>query len=255
MAEIREAYSEFLSGKRVCIVGGADNFNREKLEAYDIIVSINDHCVRQGLKPDVIYHVIRGPDLFNGLIRLLDTPPRFLWANIRDNEFDSGFSDERQVDEFVREWHRPPSQWVGFFAAGEWEGENPYGSEYEWLNVIHKKYDCKLLTGLIALADIMRYDPEVIMLCGMTMYLDNLRGLPGYRDTHRIWGNIEFLEAAFWDDGRVCLDRPLSDSIEEYRRRLREGEDEDQSKHTNTDPISQFYKDYERGFKEGSESD
>ena len=218
---IQEAYSRHLKNKRVALVGGADNFSYSELFERDIVVTVNDHCIRQKIKPDVIYHVIRGPDLWNALIRLLDTPPKFFWGSIRDDPYERGISDYRDVDEFVNEWHRPPEQWVGHFAAGEWDGPNPYGEEYEWLNQIHHKYDCKLLTGLVGLADIMRYEPEEIFVCGMDLYLDNLRGRPGYRDSHRIQGNIDFINDAR-DDGRVTLDTPLVKSLDEYRRRVNE---------------------------------
>jgi hypothetical protein len=212
-------YREFLDGASVVLIGGADNY-RDVYNHGEVVVRTNNHWQRQAGACDIIYHTVCGGDLSpeSNVAALPEEGLSFLFLNLVDTEYEVGsFVEPRYkmlADGAKRNYGNDVG--VGLFAQGEWLEANPYGAEHEWLNQLHKKYNCKLLTGLVALADLLRYDPYDIFVCGMDLYKND--GAPtreGWRHSHKLDGNIQFLIDSL-DDSRVTYDEPLMDALHPF---------------------------------------
>lgn len=215
-------YNRYLAGKSVVIVGGASQyFDEKELSSFDVVARTNDHAITQGGKCDVIYHTVRGQGLEK--YRLLDTEiaPSFVWLNCVDGPWECGLNPWRMAERYDNHFTRWRKSQIGYFTQGEWPYWNPYGPEHEWLNVIHKEHNCKLLTGLVALAHVMRSKAKSIHLACMDLYqfVDandlSAKSAPGYRHSHFLPGQISFLRQAA-KDTRVTFCAPLWDSMEYY---------------------------------------
>jgi hypothetical protein len=218
--ELRELYSQYLNRKSIAIVGGADNYNPKQLNNYEIIVRINNHWFRQRHQCDVVYNTVKSPNLrVEILLQEPDFNPAFLWLNRIDWSFESGESKIPECDKLANFAKTlKPNIKVGYFAQGTWVDENPYGEEYEWLNSLHKKYDCILLTGLVALAHIL-YCAVVkeIFVCGMTLYKEENNDIERFRGIHWLPGNLAYLQS-LRNINFIKFDSPLENSLDAYDR-------------------------------------
>ena len=196
--DIYKNYKDYLKDKIVVIVGGGENINEELVESADIVVRINQHWLTQGGRIDVLYHTMFGRGLEpENLMKLFkeDFRPKFMFLNKLDRYWELGLSQYKIDDLFYnfQKEHSNETQ-IEYFAQGQWLYQNPYGDRYEWLNEIHKKFNCKLLTGLVALADVLRFKPREVYTQGMNLYYGKPKRLKEYRDSHFIPGQIAFLK-------------------------------------------------------------
>lgn len=194
------AYGRFLNNKIVQITGGADTPGSitPGVGKPHVHVRINGHLVRQGGPCDVLYHTGVGtPDISETLVSYLGHTG-FVFLNAVDGFYEVRTRTEPVYVPFLKTLRQlRPSIEVGYFAQGEWLGQNPYGPSYEWLNDLHKKYNCKFFTGNVALAHIMRFNPAKIFVTGMTMYAEKTQGQrTGKVESHEIEGNLQFLKDA-----------------------------------------------------------
>jgi hypothetical protein len=213
-SSVADNYIDYLRGKNVLLVGGKSG---TKIPVgYNIVVRVNDHVLFQGGRCDVLYHTIRSTGLEDML--LLQHPeivPRFAWLNLVDSPYEVGLA-ARPVYDFFTSHYQALGAKVGFFAQGEWLHNNPYGEPFEWLNDIHKKHNCKLLTGLVALADLLMHPVKSLKVIGMDLYIDEPKDVPDYRHSHYIPGQIKFLEDAM-KDKRLQLPQGMLAAMAKYK--------------------------------------
>lgn len=207
---VEDRYGQFLLGKTVMIVGGADGQNSVTpgVGRPDVYVRINGHITRQGGACDVLYHTcVATPDINPSLISYLDRV-QFVFLNAVDGQYEVRNQPRPAYAPFLTSLRSlKPHVEVGYFAQGEWLNNNPYGPEMEWLNDLHKKFKCKLFTGNVALAHIMRFNPAKIFVTGMTMYAEKTGGSRvGKIESHETEGNLQFLKAASLDKRVVFSD-------------------------------------------------
>lgn len=207
---VEDRYAQYLANKTVMIVGGADGQNTiaPGVGRPDVFVRINNHITRQGGACDVLYHTcVATPDISPSLISYLDRL-QFAFLNAVDGQYEVRNQPRPTYVPFVTSLRSiKPHVEIGYFAQGEWMDKNPYGPEMEWLNDLHKKYKCKLFTGNVALAHIMRFEPAKIFVTGMTMYAELTNGVrTGKIESHETEGNLQFLKAASQDKRVVFSD-------------------------------------------------
>lgn len=213
-------YNQYLCNKSVLLVGGSPQFDIKELNDYDVIIRINDHVIVQGGRCDVLYHTVRGLGLESYKLLFANIVPCFAWLNVVDGPWESGLNPKRMAQNYEKHFESNGCK-VGYFAQGEWLFWNPYGPEHEWLNALHKRHNCKLLTGLVALAHIMRSKAKSITLTAMDLYTrinanENLpKSREGYRHSHFLPGQVSFLKEAK-QDSRVRLPQQLIDAIGFY---------------------------------------
>lgn len=232
---ITRCYGNMLLDRKVVVVGGAANLiSLERLARFistddledAVFVQVNGHALTNPRLPvNVLYHTcVAQPNidpkflsslkvLWNDWQQRLDT----VFLNLVDGDADMGNREFPLYLDFILALRDlSPRTNIGFFAQGEWEGENPYGWQHEWLNRLHKKFNCKLFTGLLALADVLRYEPSQVFLCGMDLFVDRTEGkLDGFVESHAIRGNVEFVVQAA-QDPRVVIDVPLVEALARY---------------------------------------
>lgn len=210
-------YAQYLEGKVVAVVGGSDAVQSLSVRP-DIYVRINGHVKRQGGKCNVLYHTCCAtPDIDSGLISYLDGL-EFAWLNAVDGNYEVRNKKIPTYYEFLQSLRKvKPSVDFGFFAQGEWLEKNPYGPTLEWLNDLHKKYKCKLLTGNVALAHVMMFNPARIVVTNMTMYSEKTGGSrEGKIESHEIEGNLQFLKDAS-NDPRVTFSAEFLEALRDYK--------------------------------------
>lgn len=189
----------FLDKKTFLIIGGSDvdlSWAQTKSDDVDVVIRINQHWLRQRGRCDALYHTVRGPNLdFHCLMRDAEFRPQCLMLNLVDSEFSAGITREPQYANMAR-FARMYRAKVGYFAQGEWGKENPWGPNYEWLPALHRRFDCKLFTGLVALAHVLRFNPVKVYVAGMTLYAEEEHDVADWRDSHKLLGNYLFLSEA-----------------------------------------------------------
>lgn len=214
------SYRTFLQGKAVAIVGGScEKWESKPEDGIDVTVRINSHVERQGGRCDVLYHTCV-PCLDASLvdsIGSLGCYPSFVFLNLIDGDFESKAKLYPQYLDFLCELRSEfPATDVGYFAQGQWLERNPYGPQYEWLNQLHKRYETKLFTGLVALAHILRAAPASVRVFGMNMYTDKTGGkLVSKVESHELEGNLIFLRDVR-KDPRVVFDKELTEALRLY---------------------------------------
>lgn len=190
------SYRNFIQGKKVLISGGLDSDYDPLLEKeYDVHVRVNSHVLRQGGRCDVLYHTcVADPDIGHELAYVISVDG-FVFLNHVDGDYEIGNLQSPTYLDFLLELKRLlPQVDVGYFASGEWEEKNPYGPECEWLNQLHKRYKTKFFTGVIALADVMRFEPEALYVQGMNLFVDRTNGNPFSQvESHPMKGIIDFM--------------------------------------------------------------
>lgn len=212
-------YAKFLHNKTVMIVGGADGQQSIGIGVGkpDVFVRINSHLPRQGGTCHVLYHTCIGtPDINPSLISYMDKA-EFVFLNAVDGDYEVRNKPVPTYVNFLDSLHDiKPHVHVGYFAQGEWMDKNPYGPEMEWLNDLHKKYNCKLFTGNTALAHIMRFKPMKIFVTGFTMYVERTHGSrEGKVESHEVEGNLQFLKDAS-QDPRVIFSDEFKKALVQY---------------------------------------
>lgn len=213
-------YAQFLKNKTVIIIGGADGQTSIPVGVGmpDVFVRINGHLPRQGGSCHVLYHTgVANPDIHPSLISYMDKI-EFVFLNSVDGQYEVRNRSEPVYVPFLDALtDLKPKAHVGFFAQGEWLEKNPYGPEQEWLNDLHKKYSCKLFTGNVALAHIMRFQPAKIFVTGMTMYVEKTGGnREGKIESHETEGNLRFLKDASIDP-RVVFSEEFKKALNAYK--------------------------------------
>lgn len=211
------SYSNYIADKSVLIVGGSSGAEGwiPSVPEYDVIVRINNHVLNQGGSCHVLYHS-SVPSITPYLVNKIH-PAEFVFLNLVDDAFDCGRSSEPLYLDFLSELREEsPRTDVGFFAQGEWMDKNPYGQQYEWLNDLHKKYQAKLFTGLVALAHLMRFSPASISVVGMDMYIGQTGGkIVPKIESHELANNLIFLRDAR-KDPRVIFSDQLTEALKLY---------------------------------------
>lgn len=209
-------YQRYLQGKSICLVGGDDRIDFSRIHSYDVVVRINNHWLRQKGRCDVLYHTVRGTLDVNELLGHPYLRPHYLFLNLVDTEYEYevisaprylGLGGWLQSSHGVR---------VGFFAQGEWAGETPYGASYDWLNLLHRKYDAKFFTGIVALADLIRFEPREIFVTGMSFFSSEIKPGQYSRHSHVLRGNYLFLRDALKNYCSVKYDAPLLEGMAYY---------------------------------------
>lgn len=211
---ISHYYANYLKDKTVILVGGSPHLKLPPTPWPQVVVRINDHVMRQKGHCDVLYHSsVPAPhlDLWDYL-----SSTAYVFLNLVDEDYHCGAREQPHFYNFLMEGGNNPETQIGFFAQGEWQEKNPYGPEHEWLNDLHKRYDTKFFTGLVALAHIMRFEPAAISVHGMNMYVDQTNGVIVPKiESHGLEGNLTFLRDAR-KDPRVVFDNELTEALKRY---------------------------------------
>lgn len=214
-------YGKYLKGKRVLLIGGSEEkTDAASTESYDVVIRVNGHLERQGGRCDVMYHTCV-PGLTGTLAPKLKRTS-FIFLNLVDTDCSRQvpvYADFLSQLLFLR--NRTKSNYpminVGYFAQGTWLERNPYGSQYEWLNELHQKYNTKFFTGLVALAHVLRFNPANVFVRGMNMYVKETGGKVGGRiESHELEGNLNFLADVREDDDRVVFCEELIKALGRY---------------------------------------
>ena len=212
-------YRDYLKDRSIVIIGGSDAYSCNEIGHYDIVVRINNHWLRQKGRCDVVYTtVLLKKPLHVNQLQVPEFRPHYAMLNLVDTKYEY---NQKEVPNYLTfaEWCQSEQKVkIGFFAQGVWLEQNPYGEQYEWLNLLHHQYDTKFLTGVVALADIIRYSPKRIFVCGMDMYKKEVPPGALFRESHGMPGNIQFLKDVQKRDSRVVYDTPLKRGIKQYCR-------------------------------------
>ena len=208
-------YERFIVGQEVAIIGGSDFPDRERrrLTSWSWpgrIVRINEHVLRQGGRCDVIYHTTTSTPPISSRLFDGDFRPAWVFLNLVDYEYEGGNREEPLWSSW---WHQARKRWpevrLGHFAQGQWGRQNPYGAEHEWLNEIHNRLDAILLTGVVALAHVLRFRPARVYVTGFDLY--DGAGIAGLHDLSK---NARFLaELLRTFPETLVYDEPLLDGI------------------------------------------
>lgn len=217
---VENSYRYFMQGKRVAIIGGADNFDMNAVvDRSDVIVRINNHVKRQKGPCDVLYHTVVCDDPPNmSLLDAMEDPPFFIFLNLVDTQHEYGERERPLWDEFaslVRKIH--PQCEIGHYAHGTWGGKNPYDDAYDWLNDLQKMYETKFFTGVVAIAHILqRTECAELAVYGMDLYLDESQGdIEFQKESHPLRGNVGLMVDLMKDD-RLEYDAPVLAAIDKY---------------------------------------
>lgn len=201
-------YSDYLYNRCVCIIGGGPDVDMGMINNADVLVFINDHWRKyQNKKCNVLYcgnaalglplfmeHETFNPDwvfLNYGLLLDNDQP-------IQTELLTQAVNAGAQVDRFYQ---------VSF------QNTNPFGPEYEWCNVLHKRINTMPLTGILAAYHLLMQPVQTLCMTGFSFYaVDGV--IPYERNTHKLWSQIALIKNLADVDSRLVLDPVLYDICE-----------------------------------------
>ncbi len=117
-------------------------------------------------------------------------------------------------------YFRDPLGNVDFVGTREqYKHTNPFGPQYEWSNILKKKYfrDSNPLAGSLALEFLRQLNPESIHVDGMTIYHDELKKLENFEwGGHYLLDDIVYLQNIKQIDARVSYSEYLNSVIKLY---------------------------------------
>ncbi len=99
--------NEYLDGKAVALVGGAENYEESQLEPYDIVVRIKNHWLRTKGRIDAMYWTGEGHG--DDALRMLDEVPRvqFVIFGVPDKYIKSNALGPSPLDGWLEETKTP----------------------------------------------------------------------------------------------------------------------------------------------------
>jgi hypothetical protein len=189
---------KYYENKTVCLIGGclkSDKlpFNEDEIDTY---VQINDHCKSNGKPVDVLYHACASdlglPWSHSGIVCY------------NENSTTSKIALEYLIENNV--------QCIPYRKEA-YKGKNsPYGENFNWLtNFMHDR-QINPLSGIIALVDILRFNPKQVLVTGMNLY-SNGESLPERRNEHTIKPHVEYLNYVLENHKNVIFDQVLLDAL------------------------------------------
>jgi len=195
------SYFDMLRNKNICIVGGCDNYDETFLNQFDVVIRINNHWVRQGGQCNVLYHCLdRGLEEITELLTLF---PKRLIMHLNTTSTD--------ILPLKADF---PKHIYYEFKQARFIKPSPYGPEHEWLNVLQNIYCTDFFTGIVALADTLRYPINRVFVCGMDLYVTLEHN--GRVGKHLLPGNLNYLRDLKRSAPRVQFDQPLNEALEHY---------------------------------------
>ena len=155
-----EAVSEILRGKTLCLVGGGRRVDRSLLKNSEIVVGIHHHYIFA----DAIYTRAHEPPA-SGL----------LFAGVDINS---------PAIEAWREWSTAHGSPLIYFDTNIYRGRAWHGAAFEWCNDFTSSLDTMPLTGIMAVAHLLRFPISQLSLTGFDFYADRINRIPARRDSH-----------------------------------------------------------------------
>lgn len=92
-------------------------------------------------------------------------------------------------------------------------GLNPRAPEEEWLNAFSHSLGTNPLTGILAIAYLLRFPIKELFITGFTFYKDGNGVIPYQRDSHLIWPQLSWLRFLSQVDYRISMDKITSDIV------------------------------------------
>lgn len=189
---------KFYTEKTVCIIGGApipDELFCDENEI-DTYVQVNDHCKINGKPVDVLYHAATED---------LGLP----WHQTKVCCYHVCGCTAKCIEEACTDRQIPHIPYRKELYKGR---NSPFGDQFNWLCHFMKDWDVDPFSGIIALIDVLRFNPKKVYLTGMDFY-SNGRNLPERRNGHYIEPQVRFLKELKKTDSRVVFDPILEEAL------------------------------------------
>lgn len=201
-------FDEF-SLSSVAIVGGCDDFERDKIEHWDFghVIRINNHVARQGGRRDTIFTCgMEPPDFGGGWVRWMIVPFEF--------------SRAAEYSEYAR-MQEPDEIAVAGWEQKRFRKPEPLSGWYAHMNRFNHTIGTMPLTGIAAINYFVHLPVRSIFITGMTLYLDDgheiRRTADGreqrWRDSHWIDPQVRWLKHLLTIDPRVTVDERLGELL------------------------------------------
>lgn len=187
MSANQELYSVYRD-KRIAIVGGADDKVSPIPADTDLVVQINNHWCNNDARADIVYSAGTQPPLLSQktqvviLIKPMTLPDDMGWREA--------------AEAFGAKFY--------WFDNNRYLGANPRGPEHDWLNRLGCELHSIPLTGIAAIAHIVKFPVASIFLTGFTFYMDKDGSVPELRDSHKILAHVEWLQKLARRDERIA---------------------------------------------------
>ncbi len=176
-------------GKSIIVIGGADNYDEEAIDDYDIVVRINHHYIRQGGPVDWLY---LAPEL----------KPLKLWPKLvlSYSGIHQGFANA------------PVPIAMPYYCLAS-KGPTRFGAEHAWTNALCHELKTTPLTGIIAIAHILTLPISRLHITGFNFYADGY-SIPFKRDSHELKPQLDWLRHKVTTDRRITIDSELAKLVE-----------------------------------------
>lgn len=197
---------EAVKDKRVVLVGGAETFDRDSLDQYDLVVRTNNHYLRQGDRVDWLY-------LGAGVMPAkLPSETRFLSYRV---DYSMAQIDTTAVTLVPYHYRKKRA--------------TDYIHGLDWLDILANSLDTLPLTGIIAIAHIRSLRVSALHVTGFDFYQSD-GSVPARRDSHDIPQQIEWLKRLLMCDKRISVDERLQKllssnySVQPVQQETRDGQ-------------------------------
>jgi hypothetical protein len=196
---VSSAYSEYLRGKKVVLVGGADTF--EPTSQFDVVVRANNHWLKCPLdRMDVCYHSA-------GLEAIINPKCSFIWADLGGSK--AVLSDFRKSAlryNFL----------LGFYYNyhPSWPEDEKYTRpEDYWLGHYRSLFDLgHVFTGIVAFLHLVQQPIERLYLTGFNFYGGPTANMGGHRPENQ----ARLLHRFKSMDKRISFDEELEKCLARY---------------------------------------
>ena len=179
---IDKKYEDYLSGKRVALVGPAEYLSKLNtgtyIDSFDVVVRINrgtevidKYFSNIGKRTDILYNcLIKSPDN-GGDIKVKEyTKNKIKWiATIPSSDAD-GTSKSNKLHKMVN--------WFTVFKL-KWNF-NFHIMDHKKYSEVNKKVESRANTGFASIFDLLNHDVSKLYVTGFSFYLDNF--MSGYKN-------------------------------------------------------------------------
>lgn len=190
-------YSEFITNKSIALVGPADYLslikeeNLKKINSCDVVVRINcgfnlikDHPGILGTRTDFLYNTLLDDCINGGVIDVQEISK-------------SGIKHIRTVPKSdlkgIATGNEPNINKDETYAKIQWLQQHcnieTSMVDYKFFNDISRKVDCRPTTGVVAIYDILNFNPKSLYVCGFSFYLGGV--MKGYWGGDKPGGILE----------------------------------------------------------------
>lgn len=190
-------FNEYVNGKTVALVGGADDVDWNEVNKRDIVARVNGHWMRQGGRCELLYYSCADDLDYRmwGQAELYEQL-QFVMVN-KTHELFGGYAGEKTkfvtrslIDRFIPFnifYSAPAHAWSVFEVLRNL-------SDCAWSRELSERYDFHPLTGIVALEHLLLSSAASVYVTGMTLYQQQDGALPASAGRHAIPPQLAYLK-------------------------------------------------------------